>query len=320
MKHFNEYQFKEYLKEHYLNANSYIISHAPDDPIACVYYFLDPWFYTVNDILYSLHTMGYHIGYRNRNFYFINTNSKISTEIKDNDKLLNFCLQTPRTDMIEGDTRNKLILTIMNERTERRTITLGVPTCVNLCTKTIYREINNSTGCIKINTFSTIDRKVFSSFVAGKRKLIFDLRENMGGKINDMITLLELLCKGQQKLFVMGAKDVVHCKKITSAGTDLSDLNEIDFFVSTSTASSAEIFILMLRSMYSGEIYGDKTKGKLIIQDFVDVNGITVAVPLYRFILPKNFCDKPVCLDENSRIIPNKPISYYDKLIKGTDI
>ena len=72
-------------------------------------------------------------------------------------------------------------------------------------------------------------------------------------------------------------------KKIDNDKPLFTRLREINYCVSNETASSAEMFIRILRQIYPGIVYGEKTLGKLFIQDVVMVENRIVAVPMYRF-------------------------------------
>ena len=117
------------------------------------------------------------------------------------------------------------------------------------------QDVGNDVGYIKINTFSPFDDAKLTDFLHQKSRLIIDLRECGGGK--------------------------KHHKKIQRRAM-LSSLNSIDFWVSSITASSAEIFCLLLRKKYSGVIIGSKTAGKLVIQEHIDVDGKILAMPIYK--------------------------------------
>lgn len=65
------------------------------------------------------------------------------------------------------------------------------------------------------------------------------------------------------------------------------------------------MFLIMLRAMYPGQILGEKTMGKAVLQDFVRVNDYHVAMPVYHFLSPEVRSGSAIVVDDNNRIIPD---------------
>lgn len=299
-----------FLEGHYLNYNHKRQCKHEGDIHRLVYSFCDRWMYTLNDLAYLLWTMGYRIVFDEGKYVFAEISKIIDIGVKVGDVIINEdILKTPlqviRLDRIA-------CLNILRDGI-LRVIKVRVPYFVSKENDLQLFSTNDNYGYIKLNSFRGFDKKDLQNFVTGKRKLTIDLRCNMGGRINDMLPILSLLTRGENGIEVMDSKKKKYVKRILPSGRDYcNEISAIDFLVSSLTASSAEIFLMLLRSMYDGKIIGEKTMGKHVIQDIISVDGICIAVPIYQFIPPKFKKTGELQLNEDNQIVPDVPGGLRD--------
>ena len=296
MKEFDIFNFHSYLEENYYNPNKSCIpiSHYPFPE--CVYAFGDLWFYTVGDVFYVLRILGFQLGYNGRYLYFIKVNEKICPAVTVGDEI---------TDVHFEDSKRHIRMSFINSTGTKLSTFINVPVFSAVQPMIECKSIGCQTAYIKLNSFSNFDVDSISAAIKDSKYLFVDLRDNMGGSVNDMIKVLSLFSICDNCFKVRDSDGYVHAINITRSKLDLAKLEAINFQVNELTASSAEMFTISLRAMYPGRIYGERTTGKMVIQDFVRVSDSIVAVPIYRFVLPIFYGNNLVKIDAYNRIIPD---------------
>lgn len=175
--------------------------------------------------------------------------------------------------------------------------------------------LNDTTGYIRLSKFS---RTTYSEFVsakdklleAGMRTLIFDLRDNTGGYLDQAL----LLCNH----FLPENALIVYMEGLHRARRDFradgkGDLQNIGLkvLIGEGSASSSEIFAGAMQDNDRGRIYGRRSFGKGLVQEpinFTDGSGVRLTVA--RFYTPSGRCiQKPYTDDYNYDI--------YERYIHG---
>lgn len=148
--------------------------------------------------------------------------------------------------------------------------------------------MNDTTGYVKLSKFSRSSYSEFRKAVdrlrgEGMRKLIFDLRDNGGGFMDQAILMSnEFFDKGTLMVYVEGAhysREDIHADGRGSC----MDL-ELAVLVNENSASSSEIFAGAIQDNDRGTIYGLRTFGKGLVQEpmyFSDGSGIRLTVARY---------------------------------------
>lgn len=134
-------------------------------------------------------------------------------------------------------------------------------------------EQNNYTMLIRIDTFlgnpyfsikSTLESQVKKNKI---NKLIFDLRENGGGYVDQAANLAKLFVKKGTMIYQLINKD----GKVTSSSYQTSepefDIDNYEIIIDSNSASASEIFTLSMRAGTSCSVYGVTSYGKGIAQN-----------------------------------------------------
>lgn len=275
MKKYEMEEFKKFFKEKYYNVNEEDICIIEKRFPSCVYQFKDKWLYTANDELFALKTMQFQIGSNGKNYFFIRANRNICDEISDGDEFtIDDRLKKKKIDFIS--------INLIKNNTEK-SVLLPYPNINKKKGENKYIEIDEMNEYIKIDSFSDVNLRVIVDHISNKERIYMDFTSNAGGRINDMFSVLRLFVNGSITVEFIDANRNIKYKKIDNDKPLFTRLREINYCVSNETASSAEMFIRILRQIYPGIVYGEKTLGKLFIQDVVMVEDRIVAVPMYRF-------------------------------------
>ena len=163
--------------------------------------------------------------------------------------------------------------------------------------------INDTTGYIKLSKFS---RTTFTEVTEasaklvgeGMTRLIFDLRDNTGGYLDQALLLSDMfLRKGDEIVYMQG----LHRKKDNYKADGKGLLQDIGLtvLINESTASSSEIFAGAIQDNDRGVTIGRRSFGKGLVQEpiyFSDGSGVRLTVA--RFYTPSGRCiQKPYSED-----------------------
>ena len=163
--------------------------------------------------------------------------------------------------------------------------------------------INDTTGYIKLSKFS---RTTFTEVTEasaklvgeGMTRLIFDLRDNTGGYLDQALLLSDMfLRKGDEIVYMQGLHRKKHNYKADGKGQPQD--RGLTGRITESTASSSEIFAGAIQDNDRGVIIGRRSFGKGLVQEpiyFSDGSGVRLTVA--RFYTPSGRCiQKPYSED-----------------------
>lgn len=168
--------------------------------------------------------------------------------------------------------------------------------------------VNDSTGYLRLSKFSkSTFVEVFNAVSAlkdsGMRKLIFDIRGNNGGFLDQALLV--------SNMFLPAGAEIVHMQGLHRKREDfkadgkgiLQDVT-LDVLIDESSASSSEIFAGAIQDNSRGRIIGRRSFGKGLVQEpvyFTDGSGIRLTVS--RFYTPSGRClQKPYTDDYNYEV------------------
>lgn len=155
--------------------------------------------------------------------------------------------------------------------------------------------IDAETGYIKLAKFTRTTYVEFISAVSklraqGMNHLIFDLRENTGGYLDQAYMLCnEFLEKGDKVVYMQGLHRSRSDLDADGKGT-LKDV-KLSVLIDEGSASSSEIFAGAMQDNDRGEIIGRRSFGKGLVQEpinFTDGSGLRLTVA--RFYTPSGRC------------------------------
>lgn len=148
--------------------------------------------------------------------------------------------------------------------------------------------LNDTTGYIKLSKFSKSSYLEFLQSTvklraAGMKKLVFDLRDNPGGYLDQALYLSnEFLKKDQIIVYMQG----LHRERqdFKASGNGLCQDLELVVLINENSASSSEIFAGAIQDNNRGLIIGRRSYGKGLVQEpiyFSDNSGIRLTVAKY---------------------------------------
>ena len=155
--------------------------------------------------------------------------------------------------------------------------------------------IDDTTGYIKLSKFSRNTYKEFTEATdqlcaAGMKHLLFDLRDNTGGYLDQALLLSnEFLERGDCIVYMEGLHRPREDFKADGRGF-LKDM-KISVLIDEGSASSSEIFAGAIQDNDRGVIVGRRSFGKGLVQEpinFTDGSGIRLTVA--RFYTPSGKC------------------------------
>jgi len=169
--------------------------------------------------------------------------------------------------------------------------------------------LNDTTGYIKLSKFARTSYLEFLEAAAdlrlqGMKRLIFDLRDNTGGYLDQALLLSnEFLQKGDLIVYMEGK----HRKRedMYADGRGSCQSIKLAVLINEASASSSEIFAGAMQDNDRATIYGVRSFGKGLVQEpvyFTDGSGIRLTIQ--RFYTPSGRCiQKPYADDYDYDII-----------------
>lgn len=186
------------------------------------------------------------------------------------------------------------------------------------------RLIDGYIGYIKIDSFKENTPDQFVDTLQhltsnGAKTFIFDLRDNGGGLLNSVEKCLDpLLPEG-----VVATAEYKDGHTETIVYSDDSELKlPMTILVNNNTASSAELFAAALRDFGKGELVGEKTYGKGVMQSITEFEtGGAVVLTVAEYKTVKSECYNGVGLTPEYTVINEDPAfdSQLDKAIEVAD-
>lgn len=141
-------------------------------------------------------------------------------------------------------------------------------TCSAFAAQTVFPKVIEDYGYIKITAFNAgtpqqFEKAVNQLTLDGVKALIFDLRSNGGGTVDDVCKMIDFLCPYGDIMSVKYANG-------NTRVTEISDKGEINLpmvvLTNGSTASAAEMFTASIKDFGKGISMGEKTYGKGVMQ------------------------------------------------------
>ena len=153
----------------------------------------------------------------------------------------------------------------------------------------------DSVGYIKIRQFdgstpSELDYAIRSLTTSGAQSLVFDLRDNGGGVLDDAISCIDLIAPEGTVAY---AEDKNGNRTIIGSSDDESKVElPIVCLVNGNTASAAELFAASLRTMNGARLVGTTTMGKGTIQSSPQrlSDGSAVSITVAKLICGDGSC------------------------------
>lgn len=189
---------------------------------------------------------------------------------------------------------------------------------------TVTSQKIGNIGYVKISEFGTKTASEFSTQVDaltkdGVKGLVFDVRNNPGGLLESVESMIDKLCPQGP---IVRSKD----KNGTMKTLKTSDANEINLpmvvLTNENSASAAELFTAALKDYNKAVSVGTKTYGKGTMQEIIDLSdGTALDLSVAYFYPPKsdNFEGKGVMPDIPVTLSEDKLQNFYSLTVDDDD-
>ena len=152
--------------------------------------------------------------------------------------------------------------------------------------------LNETTGLIKINRFSSTTYKEFMLAIEdlvsnhNMQDLIIDLRHNPGGYLDAATKILDQLFTSRQLLVYTEGRSY-HRKEYNSTGKSNFDIAKIAILINESSASASEIMAGAIQDNDRGIIVGRRSFGKGLVQEQYKLSdGSALRLTVARYFTP----------------------------------
>lgn len=186
-----------------------------------------------------------------------------------------------------------------------------------------YQLLQGSVGYIKIRQFdsttpSELDYAIRSLRANGAGSLVFDLRDNGGGLLDDAIQCIDLVAPEGTLAY---AEDKNGSRTLLDSSTGDSQLDlPMVCLVNGNTASAAELFASSLRTLNGAKLVGTTTMGKGTIQSSPQrlSDGSAVVVTVAKLVCGDGSCfdGTGLTVDVERGLTADEQTSYYDYTVE----
>lgn len=163
-------------------------------------------------------------------------------------------------------------------------------------------------------TVSELDYAVRTLRNAGAASLVFDLRDNGGGVLEDALNCIDLLCPEGTLAYAEDKSG----KRTLLGSSDAENLVELPMvcIVNKRTASAAELFAASLRSLSGARLVGETTQGKGTIQSspqrLSDGSALVVTVAKLLDGQGESFDGTGLTVDVERPLTAEEEVIFYD--------
>lgn len=184
---------------------------------------------------------------------------------------------------------------------------------------TVDYELAGDVGYIKIRQFdsrtpSELDYAIRTVSNAGAASLVFDLRDNAGGVLDDALRCIDLICPEGTLAY---AEDRNGNREALGSSSDDTVVSlPVVCLVNGNTASAAELFASCLRTMNGARLVGTNTLGKGTIQSspqrLSDGSAVVVTVAKLLSCDGTSFDGVGLAVDVERPLTSEEEALYYD--------
>lgn len=153
------------------------------------------------------------------------------------------------------------------------------------------KMLDNSIGYIRLEEFDGVSTSQFSSAIdslkdSGMKKLVIDIRDNPGGRLDVVCDILDLFVEKDKLLVYTKDKNDKGEEEYTKSDASVKDI-PICILVNENSASAAEVFTGVMQDYGLADIVGVKTFGKGIVQKIIDMgDGSAIKLTVSKYYLP----------------------------------
>ena len=189
---------------------------------------------------------------------------------------------------------------------------------------TVDYQLLDNVGYIRIRQFdgttpSELDYALRTLTANGAASLVFDLRDNGGGILEDAINCIDLIAPEGTLAF---AEDKNGTQTLLGTSTSESRIDlPVVCLVNGSTASAAELFASSLRTLNGARLVGTTTQGKGTIQSSPQrlSDGSAVVVTVAKLVCGDGSCfdGTGLTVDVERPLTADEQTAYYDYTVEN---
>ena len=217
---------------------------------------------------------------------------------------------------LQGEAGTTVNVTWLNSEAASKTADL---THSGYTSTTVDYQMLDSVGYIKIRQFdgstpSELDYAIRSLTTSGAQSLVFDLRDNGGGVLDDAISCIDLIAPEGTVAY---AEDKNGNRTIIGSSDNESRVDlPIVCLVNGNTASAAELFAASLHTMNGARLVGTTTMGKGTIQSSPQrlSDGSAVSITVAKLICGDGSCfdGTGLSVDVEKALTAEETTNFYD--------
>jgi carboxyl-terminal processing protease len=194
----------------------------------------------------------------------------------------------------------------------------------------VLYPLDEKTVYLRINRFSGTTYKEFMTAMSklpenGKRiqDIVFDLRQNPGGYMEQAVDILSQIFDEKDKLLVYTQGRTIHKTEYKTTGRNYFDLQKVAVLIDEGSASASEIMAGAIQDWDRGVVIGRRSFGKGLVQEQYPLkDGSALRLTVARYFTPsKRSIQKPYKgktrkeyeAEETTRV-QNGELSYADSI------
>jgi carboxyl-terminal processing protease len=191
--------------------------------------------------------------------------------------------------LLRGNRGTKVNITILRDKTTK-TVTV-TRDAIQLKSVDAAYMIDKTVGYIRLNKFSQTTYKEFMTALTdlnkkGMQKLIFDLRDNGGGVLEEAIEIADEFLEGDKLITHTEGKHLPK-KEYRCRRQGQFEKGSLVILADENTASASEVLLGALQDWDRATIIGRRTFGKGLVQDQYDLSdGSAIRLTIARYYTP----------------------------------
>lgn len=180
-------------------------------------------------------------------------------------------MPTKVTEMLRGEAGTTLELKFQRPGEKKPRIASITRSTIQLPSIPYYGILDEGIGYLNLSSFTAgcareMRHALLQLISDGAKSLVLDLRDNVGGSINEAVDILNLfLPKGEKVLFTKGKQASMNHEYFTTTNPIAPD-TPVVVLVNGMSASSSEIVCGALQDLDRAVIMGNRTYGKGLVQ------------------------------------------------------
>ena len=222
---------------------------------------------------------------------------------------------------LQGEAGTTVTVTWLNSAAASKTAEL---THSGYTSTTVDYQLLDNVGYIRIRQFdgttpSELDYALRTLTANGAASLVFDLRDNGGGILEDAVNCIDLIAPEGTLAF---AEDKNGTQTLLGTSTSESRIDlPVVCLVNGSTASAAELFASSLRTLNGARLVGTTTQGKGTIQSSPQrlSDGSAVVVTVAKLVCGDGSCfdGTGLTVDVERPLTADEQTAYYDYTVEN---